>query len=131
VGKAIEYSTATGRMISGIFAALVEYERVLINERAADARAAAKVRGKQTGGTRALSADQARQIRALHASRESAGDLAKTFGVGRPTVYRVLAESPTTAWTERYAGRELRRSTLCLACDVHTYVVVALHNRYR
>ena len=94
--EGIDYSTSAGRMVAGIFASLAEYERELINERAADARAAARARGKQTGRPRALTSDQARQIRALHASGESAGDLAKTFGVGRATVYRVLAESPAT-----------------------------------
>lgn len=56
--EGIDYSTATGRMVAGIFAALAEYERTLIDERTADARAAAKARGKQTGRPRALTADQ-------------------------------------------------------------------------
>ena len=91
--EGIDYSTPTGRMVAGIFASLAEYERELILERAADARAAARSRGKQTRRPPALTADQGRQLRALHASGESAGDLAKTFGVGRATVYRALADA--------------------------------------
>jgi len=38
--EGIDYSTAVGRMVAGIFASLAEYERTLINERAAAAREA-------------------------------------------------------------------------------------------
>lgn len=47
--EGIDYSTATGRMLAGIFAALAAYERELMHERAAAARAAARARGKHTG----------------------------------------------------------------------------------
>ncbi len=47
--ESIDYSTSTGRMLAGIFAALAEYERDLIHERAAAARAAARLRGRHTG----------------------------------------------------------------------------------
>ena len=47
--EGIDYSTSTGRMLAGIFAALAEYERELIHERAATARAAARLRGRHTG----------------------------------------------------------------------------------
>ncbi len=39
--EGIDYSTPTGRMLAGIFAALAGYERELMHERAAAARAAA------------------------------------------------------------------------------------------
>lgn len=88
--ESIDYSTSVGRMLAGIFGALAEYERELINERAAEARAAAKARGKQTGRPKALAADQARQLRALHAAGESVADLCRSFKVSRATVYRTL-----------------------------------------
>lgn len=88
----IDYSTSVGRMLAGIFAALAEYEVELTAERAAEARASAKARGKQTGRPRALSGDQARQLRALHAGGESVADLCRSFRVSRATVYRALAE---------------------------------------
>jgi DNA invertase Pin-like site-specific DNA recombinase len=87
----IDYSTVTGRMLAGIFGSLAEYERELINERAADARAAAAARGRQTGRPAKLTPDQARQLRALHAGGESVASLCSSFKVSRPTVYRVLA----------------------------------------
>jgi len=47
--EGIDYSTSTGRMLAGIFAALAEYEREPIHKRAAAARAAARLRGRHTG----------------------------------------------------------------------------------
>lgn len=88
--ESIDYSTSVGRMLAGIFASLAEYERELINERAADARAAAAHRGKHTGRPKALNEDQARQMRALHASGESVADLCRSFSVSRATAYRTL-----------------------------------------
>lgn len=90
IKESIDYSTSVGRMLAGIFASLAEYERALINERAADARAAAKARGKHTGRPRRLDDDQARQLRSLHAAGESVADLCRSFKISRATAYRVL-----------------------------------------
>lgn len=95
--ESIDYSTSVGRMLAGIFGALAEYEVDLTAERAADARAAAAARGKQTGRPRALSDDQARQLRALHVGGESVADLCRSFKVSRATVYRVLDALPESA----------------------------------
>jgi len=43
--EGIDYSTPTGRMLAGIFAALAGYERELMHERAAAARGAPRSRG--------------------------------------------------------------------------------------
>jgi DNA invertase Pin-like site-specific DNA recombinase len=91
--ESIDYSTSVGRMLAGIFGSLAEYERELINERAADARVAAKARGKETGRPPRLNDDQARQLCALHAGGETVADLCKSFKIGRATAYRVLERS--------------------------------------
>lgn len=91
--ESIDYSQSVGRMLAGIFGSLAEYERELINERAADARAAAKARGKQTGRPTRLNADQARQFRALHVGGESVADLCRSFKVSRATAYRTLGKA--------------------------------------
>lgn len=88
--EGIDYSTPIGRMLAGIFASLAEYERTLIAERAEAAREAAAERGRQTGRPRALSDDQARQLRALRAGGESIADLCRSFKISRATAYRVL-----------------------------------------
>ncbi len=76
IRESIDYSTSVGRMLAGVFAALAEYERELIHERASDARAAVAARGKQTGRPPRLDVDQARQLRSLHAAGESVADCA-------------------------------------------------------
>lgn len=91
--ESIDYSTSVGRMLAGIFGSLAEYERELINERAADARAAAKARGRQTGRPKVLTDDQARQLRSLHAAGETVADLCRSFKISRATAYRVLGET--------------------------------------
>ena len=73
--EGIDYSTAVGRMLAGIFAALAEYERTLISERAEAAREAARVRGRQVGRPRAITADQLRAARAMRAARADPLDL--------------------------------------------------------
>jgi len=90
--EGIDYSTPTGRMLAGIFAALAGYERELMHERAAAAREAARARGRHTGRPPRLSPDQVRQVRSLRAGGESIADLVRGFGVSRATVYRALGD---------------------------------------
>lgn len=94
--EGIDYSTATGRMLAGIFAALAGYERELMHERAAAARAAARARGKHSGRPAKLTGSQVRQVRALRAAGESISELVAGFGVSRATIYRALQEEPPT-----------------------------------
>src|SRR5229473_2627071 len=50
--EGIDTTTSTGRLVFHIFAALAEFERELIAERAAVGRAAARARGRQGAGRR-------------------------------------------------------------------------------
>jgi len=98
--EGIDYSTATRRMLAGIFAALAGYERELMHERAAAARAAAPARGRHSGRPAKLTAAQVRQIRALRTGGESITELVAGYGVSRATIYRALRdEDPSTAPT--------------------------------
>lgn len=89
--ESIDFSTSTGRMMAAIFGALAEYERALISERAAAARAAASARGRQTGRPRLLTDDQVQLARRMHENGESVSIIGKTLGVSRATVYRAVA----------------------------------------
>ncbi|MGF6889038.1 DNA invertase Pin-like site-specific DNA recombinase [Nocardia sp. GAS34] len=89
--QGIDTSTAAGRMVAGVFASLAELERELIAERAAVAREAARVRGRQTGRPTALNAEQIAGARRMRAAGESPTTIAKTFGISRATAYRILS----------------------------------------
>jgi DNA invertase Pin-like site-specific DNA recombinase len=95
--ESIDTTSAVGHMLIGIFGALAQYERTLINERSAAAREAARARGRHVGRPKALTPDQERQIRALHDAGEAVPALVATFGVSRATVYRLLAENEVPA----------------------------------
>jgi DNA invertase Pin-like site-specific DNA recombinase len=63
-----------------------------VHERAAAARQAARLRGQHTGRPPRLTPTQARQLRALRRNGESIGELMRSFGVSRATVYRGLQD---------------------------------------
>lgn len=91
--ESIDTSTAVGKMLTGIFGALAEYEKTLIAERAEVAREAARSRGKQVGRPRAITADQLRAVNAMRASGESMASICETLKLKRATVYKALAEA--------------------------------------
>lgn len=110
--EGIDYSTPTGRMLAGIFAALAQYERELMHERAAAAREAARRRGRHTGRPPRLSPAQAGQVCVLRAGGESIADLVRTFTVSRATIYRALQ---TTATTQVAGDQETKSNPSALA----------------
>lgn len=87
----VDYSTPTGRMIAGILAALSEYERTLIAERAQVAREAARARGKQVGRPRVIDKDKMETIRAMRGSGQSVATICKQLNLVRSTVYNALS----------------------------------------
>jgi len=95
--EGIDYSTPTGRMPAGIFAALAGYERDLMHERAAAARHAARLRGRHTGRPPRLNPEQIRQIRSLRDGGESINGLVAGYRVSRATIYRALAAADLAA----------------------------------
>ena len=88
--EGIDTSNATGRMIAGVLASLAELELELGRERRAAARESRRARGQPIGRPKALTGSQREQVLKLHAAGESVLDIAKSFRVGRDTVYRVI-----------------------------------------
>lgn len=89
--EGIDSSTAVGRMIAGIFAALSEYERTLINERSAAAREAARARGRQVGRKRLLDPAKIEQARILRAGGQTIPEICQVLNVSRATLYRAFS----------------------------------------
>jgi len=89
--ESIDTTTATGRMLLGIFGSLAEYERALTAERTADRLAAKKRRGERVGRKPSLTPSQVRDARVLLGEGRSSAQVARTLGIGRATLYRHLA----------------------------------------
>ncbi|MGW0593992.1 helix-turn-helix domain-containing protein [Streptosporangium sp. NPDC002607] len=77
-----------------MFAALAEFERELIAERAAVGRAAARTRGRLGGRPAKLPAEQIALARSRYAAQEgTVAEIAKALGVGRGTIYRAVQQT--------------------------------------
>jgi DNA invertase Pin-like site-specific DNA recombinase len=94
----IETSSAAGRLVFHVFAALAEFERNLIRERTCAGLAAARARGRSGGRKPKLSANDVKALRAMWKDKTIAvTDIAKRFGVSRTTLYKYLEEGSSRA----------------------------------
>jgi len=90
-GTTIDTSTAGGRLIFGIFAALAEFERELIRERTIAGLSSARARGRNGGRPYTMTPAKLRLAQAAMAKRDSTvGDLWKELGVTRQMLYRFV-----------------------------------------
>ena len=88
----LDTTTASGRMVFGIFATLAEFERDLIRERTMAGLAAARARGRKGGRKFALTKAQVCLAQAAMAQRDtSVSDLCKELGIERVTLYRYVS----------------------------------------
>lgn len=78
------------QMMLSLMGAVAQFERSMINERAAEGREAAKAKGVQFGRKATLSAAEKTQVIKLRREGVSVSRLAVDFDVTRQTVYRVL-----------------------------------------
>ena len=94
LSQGIDPTTAGGRLFFHMLAAIAEFEHDLIVERTQDGLAAARARGRKGGPTFKMTPTRARQARAVYdAGQHTVQEIANTFGVSRPTIYRHLAET--------------------------------------
>ena len=90
-GADIDTTTAGGKLIFGIFAALAEFERELIRERTRAGLTAARARGRIGGRKFALTKAQVRLAQAAMGKKETrVCDLCEELGVTRVTLYRYV-----------------------------------------
>jgi DNA invertase Pin-like site-specific DNA recombinase len=88
-GAAIDTTTASGKLVFGIFAALAEFERELIVERTKAGLLAARARGRRGGRPYKMTAAKLRLAQAAMADPETGvGELCRELGVTRQTLYR-------------------------------------------
>ena len=98
ITERIETTSAAGKLIFHVFAALAEFERNLIRERTRAGLAAARARGRKGGRKPVLDDRQVREIRALLRDPEiQVTDVARRYGVSRTTLYRYVGSPKSSA----------------------------------
>jgi DNA invertase Pin-like site-specific DNA recombinase len=90
-GAQIDTTTANGRLVFGIFAALAEFEAALIRERTRAGLAAARARGRLGGRPRKMTKAALRMASAAMADPQAkAGDVARRLGITTTTLYEYV-----------------------------------------
>ena len=95
-GANINTTTASGKFIFGIFAALAEYERELIRERTKAGLESARNRGHKGGRKFALTKAQVRLLQSAMGKNETiVSQLCSELGITRATLYRYVGPDGT------------------------------------
>lgn len=90
-GADIDTTTASGKLVFGIFAALAEFERELISERTKAGLASARARGRKGGRRYSLTKSQVRMAQAAMGKPETRiSTLCKELRITRTTLYRYV-----------------------------------------
>lgn len=89
-GAAIDTTTAPGKLVFGIFAALAEFERELIRERVNAGIAAAKAKGVRFGPPTKLTPELVELAKSNIAQGRSVRNVAIDLGVGKSALYNAL-----------------------------------------
>ena len=91
INDSFDTTTPTGKAMFGMLAVFAEFERDIIQQRTKAGLESARKRGR-FGGRPAIDEKTKKHVRALFESGESANDIAKEYGIGRATVYKIIKE---------------------------------------
>jgi len=110
-GANMDTTTANGRLIFGIFAALAEFERELVIERTRAGLASARARGRNGGRPFKMTAAKLRLAQAaMGQPGTKVGELCAELGVSRQTLYRHVDPRGTLRTDgEKLLGRANRK----------------------
>lgn len=91
-----DLSTLAGKLVANVLASVAEYETEVRAERVLAGQAAARAEGKTWGGSKkgrllSVTKEQVTMIRRMSKENAKVAVIARTTGVSRPTVYRVIA----------------------------------------
>ncbi len=90
--QSIDTGSPTGRLLFHMLAAIGEFERDLIKERAAEGIARAKAAGVKFGAKPKLSGDLLAALKEEFADPAcNRKELARRYGIGRATLYRLMS----------------------------------------
>lgn len=94
-GQQIDTTTATGKMMLNVMAAVAQFEREMMLERQREGIQKARAEGKYTGRKPKAMA-KADSVKALLASGMSKARICEQVGISRASLYRILAKSQVT-----------------------------------
>ncbi|ORV86363.1 recombinase family protein [Mycolicibacterium iranicum] len=87
--ESIDTTTAGGRLVFHVFAAVAQFERALAAERSAAGVAAARAAGRVPGRPK-LAASTIEAVRTLDQAGTPRANIARSLGISRSSVYRAL-----------------------------------------
>jgi DNA invertase Pin-like site-specific DNA recombinase len=90
--QAIDTHTETGRLLFGILAVIAQFETELRAERQREGIAKAKRKGVHFGRRKALTPEQATELRALRTAGVPLTALMRRYHLGKTAVYRYLTQ---------------------------------------
>jgi DNA invertase Pin-like site-specific DNA recombinase len=93
----LDLATSAGRLMANVLASVAQYETEVRQERVLAGQAVARAAGKRWGGSKqgrrlTVTPDQVEAVKRYKADGWKVAKIARTVGVTRPTVYRLLAE---------------------------------------
>jgi DNA invertase Pin-like site-specific DNA recombinase len=88
----VDTTSATGRLVLHVLAAISQFERELTKERIAAGLAAAKDRGAVLGRRTVMTDDRVALVKNMLAAGESMAHVARTLRISRATLYRHAAQ---------------------------------------
>ncbi len=93
----LDLSTPAGRLMAGVLASVAQYETEVRQERTLAGQAVARANGKTWGGSKKgrriwVEPEQVEAVKRLHQDGKKVACIARTVGLSRPTIYRLLGE---------------------------------------
>jgi len=99
----LDLSTPAGRLMANVLASVAAYETEVRAERVQAGQAVARQHGKTWGGSKkgrliSVTVEQRNQVLAMRGDKVAR--IARTVGLSRPTIYRLLEDAKVMAGTE-------------------------------
>lgn len=91
----LDTDTPTGRLLINLVGSIAQFEREIMLDRQREGIAKAKEEGKYKGRAKTARA-KSETVLALHKAGRGASEIAEEVGIGRASVYRILADRAAT-----------------------------------